>query len=163
MNCRFCGEKLTHQVIDFGTAPPSNAYLYPEDLHKPELYFPLNVFVCHGCWLVQTEEYAQADELFRPDYAYFSSTSTTWLDHAARYSTMICDRLQLNSDSFVVEIASNDGYLLKNFVARNILCLGIEPATATAAAAEQMGIPVLREFSARRLPKNSARKANRPT
>jgi len=146
VNCRFCGEQLIHQFIDLGTAPPSNAYLYPEDLHKPELYFPLNVFVCHGCWLVQTEDYAQADELFRHDYAYFSSTSTTWLDHAARYSTMICDRLQLNSDSFIVEIASNDGYLLKNFVARNILCLGIEPATATAEAAEQMGIPVLREF-----------------
>ncbi len=146
MNCRFCGKELIHQFIDLGTAPPSNAYLYPEDLHKPELYFPLNVFVCHGCWLVQTEDYAQADELFRPDYAYFSSTSTTWLDHAARYSAMICDRLQLNPESFVVEIASNDGYLLKNFVARKILCLGIEPASATAAAAEQMGIPVLREF-----------------
>lgn len=146
MNCRFCGEKLEHQFIDLGSAPPSNAYLNEEDLHKPELYFPLKLFVCHHCWLVQTEDYAQADELFRPDYAYFSSTSTTWLDHAARYSDMICKRLGLDGKSFVIEIAANDGYLLKNFVARNIPCLGIEPTDSTATAAEKIGIPVLRKF-----------------
>lgn len=146
MNCRFCGETLTHKFIDLGSAPPSNAYLNQEDLHKPELYFPLNVWVCHNCWLVQTEDYAQAQELFRPDYAYFSSTSTNWLDHAARYSTMICRRLGLGSHSFVIEIAANDGYLLKNFAACNIPCLGIEPTDSTAAAAEKIGIPVLREF-----------------
>jgi len=146
MNCRFCGEKLTHQFIDLGSAPPSNAYLRQEDLHKPELYFPLKLFVCHHCWLVQTEDYARADELFSPDYAYFSSTSTTWLDHTARYSAMICQRLQLGGNSFVIEIAANDGYLLKNFVARGIPCLGIEPTESTAAAAEKIGIPVLREF-----------------
>ena len=146
MNCRHCGEKLIHKFIDLGAAPPSNAYLDEKDLHKSELYFPLKVFVCHRCWLVQTEDYARADELFRSDYAYFSSTSTTWLDHAARYSTMICDRLQLGPKSFVIEIASNDGYLLKNFVTRSIPCLGIEPTDDTAAAAEKIGIPVLREF-----------------
>jgi hypothetical protein len=146
MNCRFCGETLTHKLIDLGTAPPSNAYLHRENLHKPELYFPLKLFVCHHCWLVQTEDYAQADELFRPDYAYFSSASTTWLDHAARYSVMICDKLQLGPENFVIEIAANDGYLLKNFVARSIPCLGIEPTDSTAAAAEKIGIPVLREF-----------------
>lgn len=146
MNCRHCKEKMNHRFIDLGAAPPSNAYLSEEDLHKPELYFPLRVFVCHHCWLVQTEDYARADELFRPDYAYFSSTSTTWLDHAARYSAMICKRLCLGPHSFVVEIASNDGYLLKNFVDRNIPCLGIEPTDGTAQAAEKIGIPVLRKF-----------------
>ncbi|MDD4464082.1 MAG: SAM-dependent methyltransferase, partial [Desulfobacterales bacterium] len=133
MNCRFCGEKLTHPFVDLGNAPPSNAYLSSEDLRKPELYFPLKVFVCHRCWLVQTEDYARADELFRPDYAYFSSTSTSWLDHAARYSCMICDKLHLGPESFVIEIASNDGYLLKNFISRSIPCLGIEPTDSTSA------------------------------
>ena len=146
MNCRHCGEILIHKFIDLGTAPPSNSYLNKEDVHKPELYSPLKVFVCHHCWLVQTDDYARADELFRPDYAYFSSTSTTWLHHAAKYSTMICDRLHLGEKSFVIEIAANDGYLLKNFVARSIPCLGIEPTDSTAAAAEELGIPVLREF-----------------
>lgn len=146
MICRFCGKILTHKFIDLGTAPPSNAYLHQEDLQKPELYFPLKLFVCNHCWLVQTEDYARADELFRPDYAYFSSTSTSWLHHAAQYSAMICNRLQLGSESFVIEVASNDGYLLKNFIARNIPCIGIEPTDSTAAAAEKFGIPVLREF-----------------
>jgi hypothetical protein len=146
MNCRFCGEKLFHKFIDLGTAPPSNAYLHQEDLQKPEMHFPLKLYVCHHCWLVQTEDYARADELFRPDYAYFSSTSTSWLHHASQYSSMICNRLQLGSESFVVEIASNDGYLLKNFVDRKIPCLGIEPTGSTATAAQKIGIPVLRDF-----------------
>jgi hypothetical protein len=146
MNCRHCGGKLNHQFVDLGAAPPSNAYLCAEDLHKPELFFPLKVFVCHSCWLVQTEDYARADELFRSDYAYFSSTSITWLEHAARFTDIICSRLELSPKSFVIEIASNDGYLLKNFAARNIPCLGIEPTDGTAAAAEKIGIPVLREF-----------------
>ncbi len=146
MICRFCGEPLHLQLINLGVAPPSNAYLTADDLHKPELFFPLAVYVCQSCWLVQTEDYARADELFRPDYAYFSSTSTTWLDHAERYVDMICPRLRLNHDSFVIEIASNDGYLLKNFVRREVPCLGIEPTAETAAAAEKIGIPVLRKF-----------------
>jgi SAM-dependent methyltransferase len=146
MNCRFCGEVLIHTFIDLVSAPPSNAYLHQEDLNKPELYFPLKLNVCHHCWLVQTEDYTGAEELFHPDYAYFSSTSTSWLHHAAQYSDMICRRLQLGSESFVIEIASNDGYLLKNFVSRNIPCLGIEPTDSTATAAEKIGIPVCREF-----------------
>jgi len=146
MKCRFCSEQLIHPFIDLGTAPPSNAYLSKEDLSQPELYYPLKLFVCHRCWLVQTEDYAKANELFRPDYAYFSSVSTSWLDHAAQYSAMICDRLQLDNSSFVIEVASNDGYLLKNFVVRNIPCLGIEPTESTAAAAEKLGIPVIRKF-----------------
>lgn len=146
MICRFCGGICNQQVIDLGVAPPSNDYLNPEDLNKPELFFPLKVFVCDRCWLVQTEDYTRAGELFRDDYAYFSSTSATWVEHAARYAEMICRRLEIDHESLVVEIASNDGYLLKNFLSRGIPCLGVEPSDGTAAAAEQLGIPVLHEF-----------------
>lgn len=146
MKCRACGRILKHQFIDLNSAPPSNAYLNEEDLHKPELYFPLKLFVCDRCWLAQTQDYARADELFQSDYAYFSSTSTSWLQHSVEYCDMICARLKLDKNNFVVEIASNDGYLLKNFVARNIPCLGIEPTDSTAEAAEKIGIPVIRQF-----------------
>jgi SAM-dependent methyltransferase len=134
-----------------GFAPPSNAYLKAEDLTAPELYFPLKLYVCQNCWLVQTEDYAGAEELFRRDYAYFSSVSQTWLDHAARYVETITQRLSLGPGSFVIEIASNDGYLLRNFVARKIPCLGVEPTDSTAEAAEKNDVPVLREFFSRRL------------
>jgi SAM-dependent methyltransferase len=146
MKCRHCFSLLEHVFLDLGFVPPSNAYLKAEDLTVPELYFPLKLYVCHNCWLVQTEDSARPEELFRPDYAYFSSTSTTWLQHAAKYCDMICERLKLGPESFVIEIASNDGYLLKNFVARNIPCLGIEPTDGTADIAERLGIPVLRKF-----------------
>ena len=146
MNCRHCQAALEHTFLDLGHAPPSNAYLTAEDLNAPELYFPLKLKVCTNCWLVQTEDYTRADELFNKDYAYFSSTSSSWLDHAARYCTMITKKLKLDNDSLVIEVASNDGYLLKNFVAAGIPCLGIEPTDSTAAAAEKLGIPVLREF-----------------
>lgn len=146
MNCRHCQAPLDHLFLDLGFAPPSNAYLKAEDLTKPELYFPLKLYVCSHCWLVQTEDYARADELFTDDYAYFSSVSQSWLDHAARYAEKITERLGLNSDSFVIEIACNDGYLLRNFAAKNIPCLGIEPTASTAEAASRFGIPILREF-----------------
>lgn len=146
MNCRQCNHLLEHAFLDLGFAPPSNAYLSKEDLNKPEIYFPLKLKVCTKCWLVQTEDYAQADELFLPDYAYFSSTSSGWLAHAKQYADNITKQLGLNTDSFVIEIASNDGYLLKNFVGTKIPCLGIEPTVSTAEAAEKLGIPVLRKF-----------------
>jgi len=146
MKCRHCGAPLTHTFLDLGFAPPSNAYLTQADLSKPEKYYPLKIKVCDHCWLVQTEDYAQADELFSPEYAYFSSTSSGWLAHAKRYAEKISHELGLNAQSLVIEVASNDGYLLKNFVAAGIPCLGIEPTDSTAAAAEQLGIPVLREF-----------------
>lgn len=146
MNCRHCDTELTDLFLDLGFAPPSNAYLTKADLNAPETYFPLRLFVCPECWLVQTEDFARADELFNHEYAYFSSTSTSWLDHAKRYVEMISERLNLGRDSFVIEIASNDGYLLKNFVAASIPCLGIEPTNSTAEAAEKLGVPVLREF-----------------
>ena len=156
MNCRHCSTPLTHTFLDLGFAPPSNAYLSEEDLRKPEKYFPLRVLVCDQCWLVQTEDYAEADELFSPEYAYFSSTSSTWLGHARKYAEMITGRLGLNTDSHVIEIASNDGYLLKNFLAAGIPCLGIEPTASTAEAAEKLGIPVIREFFGERLGKGLA-------
>ena len=146
MKCRHCRAPLTHTFLDLGFAPPSNAYLTQADLSKPEKYYPLKIKVCDQCWLVQTEDYAQADELFSPEYAYFSSTSSGWLAHAKRYAEKMTHELGLNAQSLVIEVASNDGYLLKNFVAAGIPCLGIEPTDSTAAAAEQMGIPVLREF-----------------
>jgi hypothetical protein len=153
MNCRHCQTHLESVFLDLGFAPPSNAYLAPENLAKPELYYPLKLFVCQKCWLVQTEDYAQAEELFSPDYAYFSSASKSWLAHAQQYSQMIVDRLHLNKDSFIIEVASNDGYLLKNFVSSGIPCLGIEPTESTAKAAEKIGVPVLQEFFGEELAK----------
>ncbi len=146
MKCRHCSAPLEHTFLDLGFAPPSNAYLNEADLRKPEVYYPLKLKVCVHCWLVQTEDYAGADELFTADYAYFSSTSTSWLDHARRYAEGVTRRLGLGASSLVIEIASNDGYLLRNFVAAGIPCLGIEPTASTAAAAERIGVPVLREF-----------------
>jgi len=151
VNCRHCGTPLTHTFLDLGFAPPSNAYLTKKDLSKPEKYYPLNIKVCDQCWLVQTEDYAQADELFSPDYAYFSSTSSGWLKHAKQYSQQMTKMLNLNRDSHVIEVASNDGYLLKNFVEAGIPCLGIEPTDSTADAAEKHGVPVLREFFGEKL------------
>ena len=146
MNCRHCNTPLFHEFLDLGYAPPSNAYLTRADLSRPELHFPLQIFVCHNCWLVQTEDYSNADELFNADYAYFSSVSSGWVEHARRYCQMISERLGLNPESYVIEIASNDGYLLKNFVEAGIPCMGIEPTNSTASAAEALGIKVLREF-----------------
>lgn len=156
MKCRHCSAPVEHTFLDLGFAPPSNAYLNSEDLARTEKYYPLKIKVCEQCWLVQTEDYAQADELFSADYAYFSSTSSSWLAHAAKYAKAMIQRLQLNPDSLVIEVASNDGYLLKNFVAEGIPCLGIEPTHSTAAAAMKLGIPVMREFFGERLGKQLA-------
>ena len=156
MKCRHCTAPLTHTFIDLGFAPPSNAYLTASDLNRPEKYYPLKVMVCDRCWLAQTEDYAAADELFSADYAYFSSTSSGWLAHAKAYSDKIVRALALTPASRVIEVASNDGYLLKNFVAAGIPCLGIEPTASTAAAARQLGIPVLEEFFGEALGKRLA-------
>lgn len=146
MNCRHCKKELVHTFLDLGYAPPSNAYLSADDLSRPETYYPLKIKVCDACWLVQTEDYTDADELFNDDYAYFSSTSTSWLVHSKKYVEKMIQELGLTKDSFVIEVASNDGYLLKNFVAEGIPCLGIEPTTSTAEAAVKIGVPVLQEF-----------------
>jgi hypothetical protein len=146
MKCRHCDHPLEHVFLDLGFAPPSNAYLSKSDLNKPERYYPLKLYVCEHCWLVQTKDYAQADELFNNDYAYFSSISQGWLAHAASYVEMITNRLSLDKNSQVIEVAANDGYLLKNFVVAGIPCLGVEPTASTAVVAEKLGIPILRDF-----------------
>ena len=146
MNCRHCSAPLEYLFLDLGSAPPSNAYRTAADLDVPERYFPLRLRVCTLCWLVQTEDYADAGDLFGRDYAYFSSVSQSWLDHASRYAAMIQGRLGLDAHSFVIEVGANDGYLLKNFVAAGIPCLGVEPTASTADAAQARDIPVLREF-----------------
>ena len=161
MNCRHCKKTLKHTFLDLGFAPPSNAYLNKNDLKKQEIYFPLKVYVCKYCWLVQTEDYTNAEALFTSDYAYFSSTSTGWLNHAKNYADKIIKKLSLDKDSFVIEIASNDGYLLKNFLVKNIPCLGIEPTASTAKAAEKLGISVLRRFFGENLSRQLAYKGKK--
>jgi SAM-dependent methyltransferase len=120
--------------------------LTAEQLSEPEVTYPLKLYVCDRCWLVQVPAHAAADQVFTPDYAYFSSVSTTWVEHARRYVQMICERLKLDGDSFVVEIASNDGYLLQFVRAAGIPCLGIEPTAGTAEASRQRGIETIEEF-----------------
>lgn len=156
MKCRHCGTDLHQTFVDLGTAPPSNAYLRADELSAPETYYPLKVRVCHHCWLVQTEDYAEADALFSKDYAYFSSTSSSWLAHARHYAQAMTQQLALGADSLVIELASNDGYLLRNFVEAGIPCLGVEPTDSTACAAEALDIPVLREFFGEALGKRLA-------
>lgn len=146
MNCRHCGARLQHTFLDLGCSPLSNAYIEREALDTPETYYPLRVLVCTRCWLVQTQDFARADEIFDAQYAYFSSVSQTWLDHAERYCSMAQRRFDLHRQSFVVEIGCNDGYLLRNFIAVGIRCLGVEPTASTATAAERLGIPVRRDF-----------------
>ncbi|MDD5383756.1 MAG: class I SAM-dependent methyltransferase [Gallionella sp.] len=146
MKCRHCHTELIFPLIDLGTAPPSNAYLTKQALRAPEKYFPLRVLVCTECWLVQTEDYAGADELFSADYAYFSSFSTTWLKHAEKYVADMAQRFALDTNSHIVEVAANDGYLLQYVKARGIPCLGIEPTTNTADAARVKGIEIVEAF-----------------
>ncbi len=146
MKCRYCYTELIFPLIDLGTAPPSNAYLTKKTLRAPEKYFPLRVLVCTECWLVQTEDYAGADELFSADYAYFSSFSTTWLEHAEKYVADMAQRFALDTNSHIVEVAANDGYLLQYAKARGIPCLGIEPTTSTADAARVKGIEIVEAF-----------------
>ena len=145
-HCRHCGSPLTYEVIDLGHQPPSNAYLTHEQLALPEITYPLKVFVCTHCWLVQLPAHAAAEELFTADYAYFSSTSSSWCAHAERFVASAVERLALGTQSLVVELASNDGYLLQYVQQRGIPCLGIEPTHATAEAARAKGITTIERF-----------------
>jgi SAM-dependent methyltransferase len=145
-HCRHCGSPLSQEVIDLGHQPPSNAYLSPAQLALPEVTYPLKVFVCTNCWLVQLPAHAAAEELFTPDYAYFSSTSSSWCAHAERFVAAAVERLGLGPQSLVVELASNDGYLLQYVQQRAIPCLGIEPTHATAEAARAKGITTIERF-----------------
>jgi SAM-dependent methyltransferase len=150
LKCSHCEAPLEHQFIDLGHQPPSNAYLSagsgPGQASGPEVHVPLKVLVCESCWLVQLPSQHRAEELFTADYAYFSSVSSTWVEHARRYVTDMASRFSLNAGSFVVEIASNDGYLLQSVKALGIPCLGIEPTASTAAAARAKGIESLELF-----------------
>ena len=146
MHCRHCKKKLNIVFINLGESPPSNNYLKKNELSKKELYFPLNVLVCRGCWLVQTEDFANAEDLFNNEYAYFSSYSSSWLKHAEKYCSSIVNKLNLNSNSLVIEVASNDGYLLQFFKEKNISCIGVEPTKSTAAASRKKGIKTITEF-----------------
>jgi len=146
MKCRHCAADLKFQLIDLGSAPPSNAYLTAISLRRPEKWFPLKVLVCESCWLVQAESYSRASELFNDEYAYFSSFSDAWLEHSKNYVGAMVDRFELNSSSHIVEVASNDGYLLQYVKQRGIPCLGVEPTASTANAARLKGIETVERF-----------------
>lgn len=154
MKCRHCGTELHLPLIDLGSAPPSNAYLTEKTLKAPEKWFPLKVLVCNQCWLAQTEDYAGAEELFDADYAYFSSFSSSWLVHAKQYVTDMVNRFNLNKNSYVIEVAANDGYLLQYVKADGIPCLGVEPTASTAMAAREKGIEIVEAFFGVELAKN---------
>jgi hypothetical protein len=151
MNCRFCKNNLTHEFVDLGFSPPSNSYLKESNLNEPESYFPLKIMVCEKCFLVQIDEFAKHDDIFNSDYAYFSSFSTSWLSHAKAYTGLMVDRFGFNKCSLVVEIASNDGYLLQYFKEQGIPVLGIEPTANTAAVAQEKGIESVIDFFSVRL------------
>jgi SAM-dependent methyltransferase len=144
-SCRFCEAQLKHTVVDLGMSPPCESYLTAEQLDEVEPFYPLHVFVCEECLLVQLPAYVDPEDIFR-QYAYFSSYSRSWVEHARRYVQLSTDRLRLGPESFVVELASNDGYLLQHFLERGIQVLGIEPARNVAAAAEARHVPTLTEF-----------------
>lgn len=151
MNCRHCKNELNHVFCDLQTCPPSNAMVKKEFLNSPEMYFPLKVFVCERCWLVQVDEIEKAEEIFNKDYTYFSSYSTSWLNHAKNYVENMTERFNLNKSSKVIEIASNDGYLLQYFKEKNIPVLGIEPTSNTADVAINKGIECIVDFFSERL------------
>lgn len=146
MKCRFCQNPLTREFIDLQNSPPSNSYLTAEQLGEPEVFYPLRVFVCDKCFLVQIDEFKKAEEIFDKNYAYFSSFSKSWLEHSRKYVEMMCARFGFDENAQVIEIASNDGYLLQFFKQKNIPVLGIEPTLSTARAAREKGIESWTEF-----------------
>lgn len=146
MNCRHCNNPLNHVFCDLQTCPPSNAMVKAELINHPETYFPLKVFVCEKCWLVQVDELEKADAIFNHEYTYFSSYSTSWLQHAKAYTDYMTNRFGLNQNSLVVEVASNDGYLLQYFKEKNIPVLGVEPTANTAQVSIEKGIENIVDF-----------------
>ena len=146
VKCRHCSSDVAYVLIDLGVAPPSNAFLTKLALKRPEKFFPLRVFVCESCWLVQAEAYSRASELFNEEYAYFSSFSSEWLSHAKRYIEQMVERFGLTKTSMVGEVAANDGYLLRFVCELGIKCYGIEPTASTANAARQKGIEIVQDF-----------------
>ena len=146
MKCRNCNNELNHTFIDLGSSPPSNSYLTKEGLRVPEKYYPLKVKVCNQCWLTQTEDFVGTEEMFSKDYAYFSSYSLSWLEHARQYVEKMKLRLNLTEKSMVVEVAANDGYLLQFVQEVSIPCYGIEPTHSTAKIARERGIDIIEDF-----------------
>lgn len=143
--CRFCDTPLKHVFVDLGMSPLCESYQSAEQMNQMEPFYPLVVYVCENCFLVQLEEVVPCEEIFS-EYAYFSSFADSWVQHAKDYTTMAIDRFGLNQQSFVVEVASNDGYLLQHFVNKSIPVLGIEPAANVARAAVAKGVPTLVKF-----------------
>jgi SAM-dependent methyltransferase len=159
--CRFCGATLAHSVVDLGASPLCESYLTAAQLNRMEPFYPLHAWVCDQCFLVQLEEYVSGQEIFA-DYAYFSSFSDSWLDHARRYVEQMIDELHLTAASKVIEVASNDGYLLQYFVERGIPALGIDPAANVAKAAEARGVRTLVKFFGRETARELAAAGERP-
>jgi hypothetical protein len=143
--CRFCGAPLGDTVVDLGMSPLCESYVPADRINSMEPFYPLHVLVCRSCWLVQLEQYVSADDIFA-EYAYFSSYSDSWVQHAHRYTSEMTQRFGLGPDSSVIELASNDGYLLQWFVEAGVPVLGVEPAANVAAAAEDRGVPTLVRF-----------------
>src|SRR5579862_1202626 len=143
--CRFCGTSLRHTLVDLGMSPLCESYLAAEQLNRMEPFYPLHVYVCDRCFLVQLQEYVSAESIFT-EYAYFSSYSDSWLQHASDYVDQMVQRFGYDTSSFVVELASNDGYLLQYFVKKNIPCVGVEPAVNVAQVAIEKGVPTLVKF-----------------
>ena len=154
-SCRFCGKDLKHIFVDLGISPLANSYLKADELEVMEPYYPLKVYVCEACFLVQLRVYESPENIFG-EYAYFSSFSESWLKHAKDYTELMIERFGLDSNSQIIEIASNDGYLLQYFKKREIPVLGIEPAKNVAKAAEEAGIPTLIEFFGTQMAKELA-------
>src|SRR6202050_3583526 len=148
--CRFCGAALKRTFVDLGMSPLCETYLSAADLNRPETYYPLHAYFCERCLLVQLEQYETAENIFS-DYAYFSSYSDSWLKHCENYCAKLIERFALGKQSFVVEAASNDGYLLQYFVGRNVPVLGIEPAANVAKVAVEKGVPTIARFFGVRL------------
>lgn len=146
MKCRHCGQEEFWPFLDLGTAPPSNSYVSPEALAAPELWYPLIIRTCANCLLTQTEDFASRETFFSDSYAYFSSFSTSWVNHAKAYVGQMAERYSLGTESRVVEIAANDGYLLQFVRERGMRCLGVEPTASTAAAAREKGIEIVEDF-----------------
>lgn len=151
MNCRFDGQVITHEFIDLGFSPPSNSFLETAQLNEPEVYYPLKLFVSERSFLVQIDEYKKADEIFNQEYIYFSSFSRSWLAHCQEYVEMMMDRFKFKHSSQIIEIASNDGYLLQYFLAKDIPVLGIEPTANTAKVAQEKGIETIIDFFGERM------------
>ena len=146
MNCRHCEAKLSIKFLDLGNSPPSNAFLPSTSLHDREIWYPLRVLVCNSCWLVQTEDYLKPTDIFVPEYAYFSSISSVFLNHAKNYVQSMISRFSLNGESLVAEVAANDGYLLQYLQNNGIPCYGIEPTETAASLAEDRGLEIIRDF-----------------